>query len=128
MFVITECILYLQLGLDDTNTNSFLTQVFSQSMMDYEDDKRLRTNYDEDLRRAIKISLEESKALPSHKMNLPSTSGLQNQNPSSSQSYNERAINQLTNVRVKAVKRKNSNGGSQIQSKKQAQTTIQADE
>ena len=96
--------------------------------MDYEDDKRLRTNYDEDLRRAIKISLEESKALPSHKMNLPSTSGLQNQNPSSSQSYNERAINQLTNVRVKAVKRKNSNGGSQIQSKKQAQTTIQDDE
>ena len=109
-----------------------MTQVFSQSMMDYEDDKRLRTNYDEDLRRAIKISLEESKALPSHKMNLPSTSGLQNQNPSSSQSYNERAINQfnnnVTNVRVKAVKRKNSNGGSQIQSKKQAQTTIQDDE
>ena len=73
-----------------------MTQVFSQSMMDYEDDKRLRTNYDEDLRRAIKISLEESKVLPSHKMNLASTSGLQNQNPSSSQSYNERA-NQINN-------------------------------
>ena len=103
-------------------------------MMDYEDDKRLRTNYDEDLRRAIKISLEESKALPSNKINLPSTSGFQNQNPSSSQSYNEKAINQfnnnvsVTNLRVKAVKRKNSNGGSQTQSKKQAQTTIQDDE
>ena len=104
-----------------------MTQVFSQSMMDYEDDKRLRTNYDEDLRRAIKISLEESKALPSHKMNLPSTSGLQNQNPSSSQSYNQ-FNNNVTNVRVKAVKRKNANGGSQTQSKKQAQTTIQDDE
>ena len=91
--------------------------------MDYEDDKRLRTNYDEDLRRAIKISLEESKALPSHRINLPSSSGFQNKNPSSSQSYNERAI-----VRVKAVKRKNSNGGSQIQSKKQAQMTIQDNE
>ena len=99
--------------------------------MDYEDDKRLRTNYDEDLRRAIKISLEESKALPSHRINLPSSSGFQNQNPSSSQSYNERAIqfnNNVTNVRVKAVKRKNSNGGSQTQSKKHPETTIQDNE
>ena len=128
-------ILYFQLGLDDTNTNNFLTQVFSQSMMDYEDDKRLRTTYDEDLRRAIRKSLEESKALPTSQMNLPSISGLQNQTPSLTQNSNVRTIDQFNNnamnVRVKglkAVKKRsfqNAMGG--VQSKKEATMTIQDD-